>query len=333
MTTSPRRRFAATAVVASCILTAMASPSASALRTEDVEWQNGDVTLSGTVYLPDGDGPHPAFVFLHGAGPDTRTAFTMTRYAREFAKHGIAMLLYDKRGTGKSTGNWLDSDYSDLANDAVAGIELLVTRKDINPKHIGVIGASEGGWTGPLTANRSPYAALLILISAPPVSPFEQGFFDMRNELRSAGLSESDIAEAIELERLTRQIQRNDESWEDFDRAIEVAKSKSWYEAAGSPGRPDPSNPRSAWYARIMDYDPVPALRAIRVPTLLLYGAKDILVDATTSAKMMKELASNEGKDFTIHVYPESGHNLTLDEVRFPADHWDRIFAWIDVKS
>jgi len=332
MTTVPRRWMIAEAIIASCALSLIASPTF-ALRTEDVEWTNGDVTLSGTVYLPDGAGPHPGFVFLHGAGPETRTAFTMTRYAREFAKHGIAMLLYDKRGTGKSTGDWMQSDYSDLANDAVQGIELLVKRKDIDPKHIGVIGASEGGWTGPLTANRSPYPSLLILISAPPMSPFEQGFFDMRNELRSAGLSESDIAEAIELERLTRQVQRTDEGWDDLDRAVEAAKSKPWYEAAGSPDRPDPSNPRSSWYARIMDYDPVPALRAIRVPTLLLYGAKDVLVDATTSAKRMEELATKEGKDFTIHIYPESGHNLTLDEVRFPADHWDRIFGWIAEKS
>lgn len=307
--------------------------SARAVEREEVGWTNGDVRLSGTLYLPDGDGPHPGFIFLHGGGPETRGAFTMQRYARQFADHGIAMLLYDKRGAGESTGNRLESTYEDLAKDAVQGINLLVNHDDIDAKTIGIIGASEGGWTGPLTANMSDRDTLLILISAPPMSPLEQGLYEYEVELRGRGLSESDIAEAVALERQMARVQAADEGWEELDRAIESAKSRTWYEAAGSPARPDKTSAVYKWYRMVMNYNPIPSLKQLDVPVLLLYGANDVLVDAKRSAEIMGELAKSEDKDFTIHVYPNGQHNLTSNGFQFPEDHWDRIFNWIREKG
>jgi hypothetical protein len=94
-------------------------------KEEEVSFRNGDVTLSGTLLLPLTKGAHPAVVFLHGAGSEGRYA---SRFLAEyFTRHGIAALIYDKRGVGKSTGDWKRSDFNDLAGDAIAGIQKVET--------------------------------------------------------------------------------------------------------------------------------------------------------------------------------------------------------------
>jgi pimeloyl-ACP methyl ester carboxylesterase len=306
---------------------------ADALEREEVSWTNGDVRLAGTLYVPEGRGRHPVFIYLHGSGPETRRGMTYIQYARNFAKNGIAMLVYDKRGAGESTGDWKSTDYADLAEDAVKGIEYLMTRKDIDKKSIGVIGASEGGWTGPIAVNTSPHVTHAILTSAPPMSPNEQGYYEWSLELREEGMSEEDIAEIMELERQRDRVRKTDTGWEALDEAIAVAKRRPWYEAAGSPGRPNKKHSRYEWMRRNMDYDPLPALKKLDVPVLLLYGAKDPLVDAKTSAEVMEKLAEDEGKDFTIYTYPDGVHNLTANGVTYTKEHWDRIFGWLKKKG
>jgi hypothetical protein len=110
---------------------------------EEVSFRNGDVTLSGTLLLPLTKGPHPAVVFLHGSGAEGREA---TRFLAEyFTEHGIASLIYDKRGVGKSTGDWQRSDFADLAADAIAAVRFVQQRNEIDPKKIGIHGHSQAG--------------------------------------------------------------------------------------------------------------------------------------------------------------------------------------------
>src|SRR5258708_24595284 len=101
-------------------------------KQEEVSFRNGDVTLSGTLLLPLTEVPHPAVVFLHGSGSEGRYA---ARFLAEyFTPHGIAALIYDKRGVGTSTGDWKRSDFNDLAGDSIAGIHFLQQRNEINAK-------------------------------------------------------------------------------------------------------------------------------------------------------------------------------------------------------
>lgn len=91
------------------------------------------------------NGPHPAVVFTHTFAPSTRNA---ARYlADHLARYGIASLVYDKRGVGESAPgvDWRRVSLSDKAGDALAGVQLLKRRKDINPRQIGLYGHSQGG--------------------------------------------------------------------------------------------------------------------------------------------------------------------------------------------
>jgi tetratricopeptide (TPR) repeat protein len=115
--------------------------------TTPVRYSSGPASLSGSLLMPIGPGPHPAIVMIHGSGPVTREA--LMPYADVFVRNGIAVLIHDKRGTGSSTGNWARATFDDLADDALAGVKLLKGRPEINPAQIGLQGTSLGGWVAP----------------------------------------------------------------------------------------------------------------------------------------------------------------------------------------
>src|SRR3989441_11506471 len=168
-------------------------------KQEEVSFRNGDVTLSGTLLLPSTKGPHPAVVFLDGAGSESR--YGVLFLAEYFTRYGIAALIYDKRGVGKSTGDWKRSDFRDLAGDAIAGIRLLQKSNEINPKQIGLYGHSQGGMIAPLIASRSKDVAFIISGAGSAVPVYESEINSLTNQVRAKGISGNELAEATEFIR------------------------------------------------------------------------------------------------------------------------------------
>ena len=93
-------------------------------QNEDVTFYNGDIRLYGQLYIPNGKGPFPAVIFTHGSGDAGVDNKRYQLEAEYFATKGILSMVYDKRGYGKSTGDWQQADYNDLAEDAVAALDL-----------------------------------------------------------------------------------------------------------------------------------------------------------------------------------------------------------------
>ena len=97
------------------------------LTYEEISFRSGNVTLRGTLILPQTKGPHPVVIFVHPAGPRSRQG--LFTWAEFFALHGVAGLTYDKRGVGASSGDWMRSSFQDLAGDALAALRLAQERK------------------------------------------------------------------------------------------------------------------------------------------------------------------------------------------------------------
>ncbi|MGQ0639390.1 MAG: alpha/beta hydrolase family protein [Gemmatimonadaceae bacterium] len=100
-------------------------------REEAVTFRNGAVALSGTLLMPASKGPHPAIVLAHGSSAQDRNGYlaNIRFMADHLARHGVAVLTYDKRGSGRSTGDWATASFADLAGDLIAGIRMLRTRR------------------------------------------------------------------------------------------------------------------------------------------------------------------------------------------------------------
>lgn len=125
------------------------------------------VVLSGTLTKPKGDDKFPVVVLISGSGPQDRDQTfaghkTFLVLADHLTRNGIAVLRYDDRGFGKSTGVFTEATTLDFAIDALAAVNYLKTRKDIDTKNIGLIGHSEGGIIAPLAANKSKDISFIV---------------------------------------------------------------------------------------------------------------------------------------------------------------------------
>ncbi len=146
-----------------------------ALKPETVRYTSTDgITLTGLLTLPPTPGPHPAIVVLHGSERGTRNDFGRQQMSAFMASQGIAVLTYDKRGVGDSGGTYresaTESNLALLAQDAVAGVNYLKDRPEIDGNRIGLIGSSQAGWVIPLAAAQSDEVAFFVILSGPVVS-------------------------------------------------------------------------------------------------------------------------------------------------------------------
>ncbi len=113
--------------------------------SQEIQFSNGNTQLVGTVYLPSRGDHFPAVVVLHSAMAGTREAGLYRHLQEGLPAMGFAVLIYDRRGSGHSTGKLGNSDFETLADDAVAGQQALARLPRIDPNKIGFWGLSQGG--------------------------------------------------------------------------------------------------------------------------------------------------------------------------------------------
>lgn len=149
---------------------------------EDVPFISADGTqLMGRLTLPNSTNPVPAIMQLHGSEPGTRDNFGAKVMMHFMVSQGFAILNYDKRGVGDSQGVYQESastvNLQRHASDAIAGVEYLKSRAEIDPNHIGLIGGSQAGWVIPLAASQSDAITYFVIISGPVTSTHQEDVF------------------------------------------------------------------------------------------------------------------------------------------------------------
>jgi dienelactone hydrolase len=143
-----------------------------ALRALPAAFADGGVRIAGRLFLPVDKGPFPAVVIVPGSVPAHRDTYDL--WALFFASRGFAVLTYDKRGVGDSSGTYVreptDANLHNLASDALAGVAWLRGRRDIDPSRIGLSGGSQAGWVVALAASQSRSVRFAALQSGPAMS-------------------------------------------------------------------------------------------------------------------------------------------------------------------
>jgi uncharacterized protein len=249
-------------------------------RIEDVVFTSHGVQLSGSLVLPAGGDPKAAVVFIHGSGPQARNL----HWAERFAAAGIAALVYDKRGVGKSGGAYEGQQSVSgpnielLADDAAAGLRLLSGRPELLGKPVGATGISQAGWIAPLAAHRAG-ADFLVLWSGPVCK-----------------VSEEDI--------YSKYTQDADGPDVPLYRQALAARTEPylWPEFLGA------------------DTDPATSLRDMAIPGLWIFGEHDGSIPVDLSIERLKVLASAEHRYDYVRV-PGVGHN-NMDETFDMATRW-----------
>lgn len=315
-----------------------------AYRVDSLTFQNGPVRLAGAVVKPEGDGPFPAVVIAHGAGPATFDEPAFRVHANAFARGGFVVLLYDKRGSGGSGGLLDTSDYEDLAADLAAGVRYLRTRGDVMPGKIGILGRSEGGWVGTLAASNDSSLRFVILSSGSGVRPSTQTLSAIGRALRKRGASVDEVKAGTDatsaLWAYYGSIARMDPSRAasgDTREARDSLEKRLRSFARFAPLIPqtvrDPAlTSRSFFhaYSQMIEYDPLPAFLKGRAALLEVIGSNDEVVDAESTIAVFEGLR-RRGRDVTVRTLLGVGHSLVImtpDGPRYPEDYPEFAVRW-----
>lgn len=280
--------------------------SACAFRSEDVAFRSGDVTLHGNLLLPRRQGPHPAIILVHGDGPETREGYR--HLAGRFAEHGIAALIYDKRGCGESGGRW-PARFSELGADAVAGIQFLRGRADIDGTKIGLWGGSQGGWIAPLAATvPSAQVRFVVVKAGPAVGPAQLARWKSVSRVERAGYGADVVAQVNQLMDLQFEILRSGRGWPQLDAEIRRVRGEKWFPLVATMRY---SRWRSSWmtYGRDIDFDAPGTLARVDPPMLWLLGGNDPETPLQMTVDQLERLRK-AGKDITIRVFEGADHQL-----------------------
>lgn len=306
--------------------------------TIDVSFRNGPVTLSGTLCIPRAPGQHPAVVLLQGSGGETRWG-TNRFIADRFARAGIAALVYDKRGSGASTGDWKVSSYDDLANDAVAGIDLLASRPDIDAKRIGLHGHSEGGIIAPIAAVHSP-SKVAFIVAEDTVAGFvrDQDVYRVSHQIRQAGFTDAQVERALNLYKLMIEVLRGAKPYHELEIASQPVRGEDWYQWLAIP--PEHSY-LWTWYPKVGNLDTLVFWKQVHVPVLLVYGERDQLEPVDESLGKIEASLDGVKTPYTAVIAPNAQHNLTVQpEPGAPFFWWkaapglvDLVVAWVQQRT
>jgi uncharacterized protein len=319
------------------------------IRQEEVTFKNGDVTLAGTLVTPaspvTSEAKHPALVFTHGGGAQLREVMWGLGYL--YAARGFVVLSYDKRGVGKSTGNWREASFEDLADDAVSAAKFLQSRSDINPEQIGFWGLSQGGWIAPLAASRFPDAAFAIALSGGGLSPAETELFDSEYELTKAGYTADEVKAALTFQRLKNDIIASpdapalDAKWDEYTKLRLTAKDQKWFRHQGIDvfGPEQRDNGFWPYMRKFYFYDPAPTLQTMKAPLLAIFGELDTPEGVKANVRAIKQIMDQAGRrDYIVKVYPNGRHNLMevppdnpseyMRLRRFPPGFFETIVDW-----
>jgi dienelactone hydrolase len=278
------------AVLVSVLVVVPATSRTLLLRSQDVRFASHGATLAATLMTPRWvRPPYPAIVIVHGSGRVTRERLMSD--AGALGARGAAVLVYDKRGVGESTGVYRPMAVHDsserideLADDAAAAVEYLASRVEIDRGRIGLMGGSEAGWVMPLGASRTEHAAFVIALSGPAVSSGEEALF---SDLTGDGSRPTSPAAEAEIDGQLASF----------------------------------TGPRG--------FDPRPILEGHRVRTLWILGGRDRSIPPRQSERVLEGIRAGGNSAIDLRVFPTADHNLRDDVTGTPVAYWTLVTNWL----
>lgn len=294
--------------------------------SEDVTFQNAkaNISLSGTLTLPQKDGIFPVVILITGSGPQNRDEEIMGHkpflvISDYLTKNGIGVLRYDDRGVGQSEGDFGTATSADFATDVESAIAYLKTRKEINNKQIGLIGHSEGGLIAPMVASRSKEVGFIILLAGTGIRGDKLLVLQQGLIARANGISETDIKKSIDNNsKLFEIIIESDDDQKlkmDLTDSInEILKRDTVTEIPNGMTQEEfvalqVNQVSSPWMQYFIRHDPATTLEKVKCPVLAVNGAKDLQVPPKENLAAIKNaLAKGGNKNVTTKEFPDLNH-------------------------
>jgi uncharacterized protein len=298
---------------------------------------NANLTLAGTFTYPDKGDKFPTVLLITGSGPQDRDESLLGHkpflvLADYLTRHGIAVLRCDDRGTGKSTGNFGSATTKDFASDALACIEYLKTRNEVDKKHIGLIGHSEGGIIAPMAAMQSKDVAFIVMMAGTGINGKQ--ILELQSKLIAKAIGQSD--EAIE-KMMKVSIKLYDIAIQEKDSSNAAEKMRTalneFYNTLSDSAKKLPENSKevmfaqikqmlSPWFRFFLSYEPKDNLSKLKIPVLAVNGEKDLQVPPKENLAAIESALKKAGnKNYKIVEFPKLNHLFQTSETGSPTEY------------
>jgi len=297
---------------------------------EEVAFASGDATLAGVLSIPRGAGPFPAVALVSGSGAQDRDGanpalpgyLSLRWLADHLTRQGFAVLRWDERGVGASTGDHERATTADLADDLEAGVAYLRARPDVDPERVGVLGHSEGGLIVAMVAARAPEVAFVVAMAAPAV-PYAEGVVKQVERIAETSRMPAEaVAEAVAQQ--TRLVELAlAEDWAGFEAfltEVTAAQVAALPEATRAQlGDVDTfvaqqvaagvAAFQTPWMRLFLAYDPADDWSRVTVPVLGLFARLDVQVDLEQNLPPYEAALAEAGNgDVTVVILDDANH-------------------------
>jgi pimeloyl-ACP methyl ester carboxylesterase len=284
---------------------------------EEIVFYSGPFKVVGDLKLPEGSGPHPVIVFVHGDGPNDRIAGgTYLPIMERMARAGYATFAWDKPGTGESTGQFDHSRIGEQrAQIVIDAIDVLKTYTNINPRRIGLWGISQAGYVMPRVLLMSDDIAFMIAVSCPGMAGVDQGAYLVSAQAICAGALKE---EAEQMNLLLSDV----ESAQTYDRYVQYKKKLDALPGIGVAsifGYKRGAVSEDDWHVPNLQgeyfWNPIDVIEKTTIPVLAFFAEKDTQVDPIQGAKAYREaLERADNQNFRVELIPSADHNIILSE-------------------
>ena len=307
--------------------------------TEDVVFQNpqASISLAGTLSLPEKGSNFPVAVLISGSGPQNRDEELLGHkpfliIADYLTRHGIAVLRFDDRGVGQSKGEFKTATSADFATDVESAVAYLKTRKEIDPKKIGLIGHSEGGIIAPMVASRSKDVNFIVLLAGTGIRGDKLLLMQQELIARANGVSEAEIKKSLEsgsiafdmvlkskdIPSLTTDLTRYIKDVLSKDKTAELPKGMTEEQFISS----QINQLTSPWMVYFIKYDPAITLEKVKCSVLAVNGEKDLQVPPKENLTAIENaLKKGKNKNVTIKEFPNLNHLFQEAKTGSPSEY------------
>lgn len=294
--------------------------------SEEVTFENkkDSITLAGTLTLPKKEGKFPVVVLITGSGPQNRNEELMGHkpflvLSDYLTRNGIGVLRFDDRGTFASKGNFAKATTFDFATDVESAVNYLKTRPEIDKKHIGLIGHSEGGIIAPIVATKSKDVSFIVLMAGTAIPGSELLLLQQDLIGRTSGMKEEDLKIATKLNtaiyKMVDETTNTDSLKAKITRYL-IAKSKELPDLKIPEGKTvndfiemELAQLMTPWMLNFIRYNPAPTLEKVKCPVLAINGSKDLQVPASVNLPAIENALKKGGnKKGTIKELPGLNH-------------------------
>lgn len=310
--------------------------------TEDIQYTNGDITIGARLYIPSDAKPTTAVIMVPSAEADTRETFA--EYGEQLASRGLAVLCYDKRGAGESTGNIDLSGFEDLYTDAAAGVRYLQESPGLSLQHIGLMGHSQGGMYVFLADTMNTDVDFVIDFSGSPGTPLAQSHYNIYTRITGLGGSATyatDLANLMDAYIIYLHTRENYDSlkleWQRLQKHPErsLADAIHYFDqfnhffpsAEMPPLKETPMYP----FMRSYSYRAAACIPHISIPALVIYGSEDKVIPAMACADSIRVLQRSQPL-LDLRIYAGANHGMKIKyagRAVFPETYFDDVYAWI----